>query len=97
MGRIEGATGSGESKWRYDHMSKKLIQNYSKIDMKTAVRIIDFLHPPNYEYLEFEYHSRSYTDNPSQAINGSISLFDLDRLEIWSLYGYYDRPWSTIL
>jgi hypothetical protein len=85
--------GGLESEWRYNYMCNQLLQNYSKIDTNIAREIIDFLHPPNYDYLTFECHQLTYTDNPSQAINGSISLFDPIKLEIWSLYGYYDSPW----
>ncbi len=92
-GAISMAGGGLESEWRYNYMVEKLVQNYSKIDVNTAKEIIDFLHPPNYDYLAFKYHSLSYTDDSTLAINGSISLFDPGNLEIWSLYGYYDRPW----
>ncbi len=81
------------SEWRYNYMVGKLIQNYSKIDVNIARDTIDYLHPPNYDYLKSEYRSSRYTDNPSQAVQVSISLFDPGNLEIWSLYGYYDRPW----
>jgi hypothetical protein len=92
-GLISMSGGGVESEWRYNYMVEELIQNYSRIDVNVARDIIDFLHPPNYDYLAWKYHSSSYTDNPSQAINGSISLFDPVNLEIWSLYGYYDNPW----
>ena len=92
-GVISMAGGGLESEWRYHYMTEKLVQNYSKISVSIAIDIIDFLHPPNYDYLAFEYHQHTYTDNPSQAINGSVALFDPGELEIWALYGYYDRPW----
>ena len=65
----------------------------SQIDVDKAREIIDMLHPPNYEYLEWEYHQFKYTDDPTQEVSGSISVFDPSNLEVWSLYGYYDNPW----
>ena len=90
-GRAYG--GGLNSEWRYDHLCAELLQSYGEINATGAREIIDFLHPPNYEHLAFKFRNPWYTANASQAVYGAISLFDSSRLEMWALYGYYDRPW----
>jgi len=92
-GLITMSGGGLDSEWRYEHMCDDLLDNYSQIDVDKAREIIDMLHPPNYEYLEWEYHQFKYTDDPTQEVSGAISVFDPSNLEVWSLYGYYDNPW----
>lgn len=85
--------GGLHSEWRYNYLCAELMQHYGEINATNAREIIDFLHPPNYEYLAFKFHHKRYTDNASQEVNGAVCLFDSSRLEMWALYGYYDRPW----
>lgn len=54
------------------------------IDATEGRYLVDYKHPPNYEY---------YGKDPAQPIGGTISLFDLTNLEIWSLYGNFDDLW----
>ena len=69
--------------WRYETMTNLILDNYGTIDMNKGWDIIDFLHPPNYDY---------YGDDPHQTVKAAKSLMDLTNLDMYSLYGYYDDP-----
>ena len=69
--------------WRYETMTSLIVDNYGEIDVNKGWEIIDFLHPPNYNY---------YGDDTSQTVKASKSLMDLTNLDMYSLYGYYDDP-----
>ncbi len=63
--------------WRYKTMTNLILDNYGTIDTDKGWEIIDFLHPPNYDY---------YGDDPHQTVKASKSLMDLTNLDMWSLY-----------
>ena len=74
-----------DSPWRYETMTNLILDNYGTIDVAKGCELIDFLHPPNYNY---------YGGDTSQPVSSSVSLFDLSNLDVYSLFNYYDDPWA---
>ena len=75
-----------ESERRYAEMTNLILENYGKIDVAKGREIIDFLHPGgDYSWL--------YGTDPDQPVACTVSLYDLNRKEVWSLYGKYSDQW----
>ncbi|MBN1698256.1 MAG: hypothetical protein JW881_12140 [Spirochaetales bacterium] len=81
---LSGNAAIPDSRWRYETLTNLLLDNYGGIDVEKAKRLVDYLHPPAYNY---------YGTNPRAAVKGSRSLYDLTNGEIWSLYGHYGDEW----
>ncbi|HOO72688.1 MAG TPA: C45 family autoproteolytic acyltransferase/hydrolase [Spirochaetota bacterium] len=77
---------SRDSLWRYKTMVNLIVDSYGTIDTAKGRELIDFLHPPNYDY---------YGDDPDRPVASSVNLFDLEELTVWSLFGLYSNPWAS--
>ena len=67
-------------------MTQKVLDQYGDMTLSSAKSIVDYLHPPNYDY---------YDPDPSGPIEGIRTVFDLTTLQLYTLYGYYDDPWVS--
>ena len=74
-----------DSKWRYETLVDLCLDAYGDIDTAKGKELIDFLHPPNYDY---------YGNDVTQRVDASITCWDLTNLEVNALYGHYDDPWA---
>lgn len=75
-----------DSTYRYDILAALCMEAYGTIDTDSGRTLIDFLHPPNYDY---------YGSDPDQPVESSVSFYDLSNLKLWSLYGLYSDPWVS--
>jgi len=75
-----------DSVWRYTVVADKCLAKYGTMTPTDAKAIVDYAHPPNYNY---------YNPDPNGPIEGIRTVFDLTNLKVYSLYGYYNHPWVT--
>lgn len=68
--------------WRYRTITGLALEAYGAIDMARAKDLVDYLHPPNYDYYQGKY------------VDGSRTVFDLTNLRYCSLYGAWSDPWA---
>ncbi len=85
MGMYDQRPDGDNSHFRYDVLTGLLLESYGTIDTQKGRDIIDFLHPPNYNY---------YGDDPNQTVKTHVAFFDLTHQEVWALYGHYNDPWA---
>lgn len=83
---LSGSVAIDDSLFRYDTMLGLGLDVYGSMDTDNGRTLIDFLHPPNYDY---------YDPDPDQPVESSVSFYDLTNLKIWSLYGLYSDPWVS--
>ncbi len=75
-----------ETERRYAEMTNLILDNYGMIDISKGREIIDFLHPGgDYSWL--------YGTGLDQPVACTVSLYDLNAKEVWSLYGKYSDKW----
>jgi hypothetical protein len=74
-----------DSRWRYEVLVDLALDMYGNINHLSGRELIDFLHPPNYDY---------YGSDITQPVSASKSCWDLTTLEVYALYGNYDDPWA---
>jgi hypothetical protein len=70
-----------DSLWRYETLTGLVLAAYGTIDEQTARGLLDYLHPPSFDYYHGEY------------LDGVRSLFDLSNLRSWNLFGRWQDPW----
>ena len=80
------STAITDSKDRYSWLTNAVLSAYGTINFDIATSLIDYLHPPNYNY---------YGSDPNQAVECAISSWDLTTLEARGLWGHYNDPWAT--
>ncbi|MFX0070479.1 MAG: C45 family autoproteolytic acyltransferase/hydrolase, partial [Candidatus Hermodarchaeota archaeon] len=83
MRGLADSTSVDDSKDRYNWLTNELLDEYGDIDLEVGAEIIDYLHPPNYNY---------YSD-PNGAVGASITCWDLTNLQLKALYGHYNDDW----
>ncbi|MFX1392054.1 MAG: C45 family autoproteolytic acyltransferase/hydrolase [Promethearchaeota archaeon] len=74
-----------DSRWRYEVLVDLALDIYGDINHLSGRELIDFLHPPNYNY---------YGSDATQPVGASKSCWDLTTLEVYALYGNYNDPWA---
>lgn len=83
---LAGSVAIEDSLLRYDILLGLALDTYGTLDTNNGRTLIDFLHPPNFDY---------YAPDPDQPVESSVSFYDLSNLKIWSLYGLYSDPWVS--
>ncbi len=78
--------GIKDSIWRYKTLTNLILKEYGSIGIDEGLNLIDFLHPPNYQY---------YGDDTTQPVKAAKSLYDLSNLEVWALFGSYNDEWAN--
>jgi len=73
-----------DSDWRYVTLTNLALARYGTISLETGATLIDYLHPPNYEY---------YGTDPTQAVGAAVTCWDLTSLQAKALYGHYNDAW----
>jgi len=72
-----------DSRDRYKWLTYEALGMYGNIDLETGSALIDYLHPPKYDY---------YPD-PYEPVGAAITCWDLTNLQAKALFGYYNDPW----
>ncbi|MBN1330111.1 MAG: hypothetical protein JXA54_11615 [Candidatus Heimdallarchaeota archaeon] len=80
------STAITDSKDRYSWLTNAVLNVYGTINFDKATTLIDYLHPPNYDY---------YGSDLNQAVGCAVSSWDLTTLEARGLWGHYNDPWAT--
>lgn len=78
-----GSTAIADSKDRYNWLTNAALDEYGNIDLTIGSEIIDYLHPPNYNY---------YSD-PNGAVGAAVTCWDLTNLQLNALFGFYNDDW----
>jgi hypothetical protein len=87
-----------DAQWRYDTLNDLILGQLEKgpIDYDTAKKLIDFLSPKQKEYsCYYDRYLRS-KDCKEIAIDGCVSLLDLENKTIESHFGYFCDEWVKI-
>lgn len=90
-----------DAQWRYDTINDLILgqlpdNDSGSIDYETAKNLIDFLSPKQNKYpCYYDRYLRS-KDCKEIAIDGSVSLLDLENKTIESHFGYYCDEWVKI-
>lgn len=87
-----------DAQWRYDTLNDLILGQLEKgpIDYNNAKDLIDFLSPKQNKYpCYYDRYQRS-EDCKEIAIDGSVSLFDLENKTIESHFGYFCDEWVKI-
>ncbi len=79
------STAIADSKDRYKWLTNEILGAYGTIDLDTGADLIDYLHPPAYDYY----------DDPNGPVGAAITAWDLTTLEAKALFGFYNDPWVT--
>jgi hypothetical protein len=77
------STAIDDSKDRYSWLTNEALNVYGSIDLEVGADLIDYLHPPAYDY---------YSD-PSGPVGAAVTAWDLTTLQAKALWGHYDDPW----
>ena len=78
------STGIKDSKNRYEWLTDEALTMYGNIDLEQGFELIDYLHPPSYDY---------YGSDLTQSVGAAVTCWDLTSLEAKALFGYYnDAP-----
>ncbi|MFX1376347.1 MAG: C45 family autoproteolytic acyltransferase/hydrolase [Promethearchaeota archaeon] len=80
------STAISDSKDRYSWLTNEALGVYGTIDLEVGAELIDYLHPPNYNY---------YSD-PNGPVGSAITCWDLTDLQAKALFGLYSDPWVYI-
>jgi hypothetical protein len=80
------STAIDDSKDRYSWLTNEALDVYGSIDLLTGSELIDYLHPPNYDYY----------DDPNGPVGASVTCWDLTNLQANALYGLYSDNWVTV-
>jgi hypothetical protein len=77
------STAIADSKDRYKWLTNEALSVYGTINLDVGAELIDYLHPPNYDY---------YPD-PNGPVGAALTCWDLTTLEAKALFGFYNDPW----
>ena len=77
------STAIDDSKDRYKWLTNEALAVYGTINLDVGAELIDYLHPPNYNY---------YSD-PNGPVGAALTCWDLTTLEATGLFGLYSDPW----
>jgi hypothetical protein len=80
------STAIDDSKNRYKWLTNEALNVYGAIDLEVGAELIDYLHPPNYDYY----------DDPNGPVGASITCWDLTNLQAKVLYGHYNDQWVYV-
>ena len=72
---------------RYSWLTNEVLAKYGTIDLVSGATLIDYLHPPKYNY---------YTGGPDTPVGACITAWDLTTLQTTALFGLYSDPWVTV-
>lgn len=88
-----------DSQWRYDALNDMILGQLADrgpIDYDAAKSMIDYLSPEQKKYCCYYDRSQRSEDCKEIAIDGSTSIFDLEKKTIESHFGYYCDEWVKI-
>ncbi|MDQ1353530.1 MAG: hypothetical protein QG657_3836 [Acidobacteriota bacterium] len=87
-----------DAQWRYDTLNDSILGQLEKgpIDDETAKSLIDFLSPKHNKYTCYYDRYLRSKDFKEIAIDGSVSLLDLENKTIESHFGYFRDEWVKI-
>ncbi|MFX1363363.1 MAG: C45 family autoproteolytic acyltransferase/hydrolase [Promethearchaeota archaeon] len=80
------STAIADSKDRYSWLTNEALDVYGAIDLEVGAELIDYLHPPNYDYY----------DDLNGPIGASITCWDLTNLQAKALFGHYNDDWVYV-
>ncbi len=77
------ATAIADSRDRYSWLTNEALDVYGTINLEVGAELIDYLHPPNYNYY----------DDPNGPVGAALTCWDLTTLEAKALFGFYSDSW----
>ena len=86
MNGLADSTAINDSKDRYKWITNEALNIYGSINLETGADLIDYLHPPSYDY---------YPD-PNGPVSASITCWDLTTLQAKVLFGHYNEAWVYV-
>ncbi|WP_371804571.1 C45 family autoproteolytic acyltransferase/hydolase [Candidatus Lokiarchaeum ossiferum] len=81
MANDADSTAIKDSKSRYEWLTNEALTMYGNIDLEQGFELIDYLHPPSYDY---------YGDDLTQPVGAAVTCWDLTSLEAKALFGNYE-------
>ncbi|MBN2156641.1 MAG: hypothetical protein JW776_11425 [Candidatus Lokiarchaeota archaeon] len=87
MNDLADSTAIDDSKNRYSWLTNLALNMYGTIDLHSGATLIDYLHPPNYNY---------YTGGPDMPVGACLTAWDLTTLQAKALFGLYSDQWVIV-